>query len=141
MTISTCIVCLGDHDICMAMRGTSPNLCSFMDEEVGLLAQHDPLERSLPDEPHFILLARDPLAPGMTRLWAALRQKQWDRCPGILAAIIEHAKPIRAEAHKDRDHAQSARYVADRMADWVTVHMRAERGKGRINTSGEDYGI
>ncbi len=37
-------------------------------------AKFDCYERAEPDEPMFVLLARDPFAPILVRLWAQLRQ-------------------------------------------------------------------
>lgn len=66
-----------------------------------------------PDEPMFVLLARDPLAPVLVRLWAELR------------AATEI--PNRAEMLK-RQHAIEC---ADQMDAWRTKH---RPGKRLINT-------
>lgn len=36
--------------------------------------KHDCYEKAHPDEPMFVLLARDPLAPMLIELWAQLRE-------------------------------------------------------------------
>ena len=37
--------------------------------------KYDAYEKAAPDEPMFVLLARDPLAPALVSLWANLREQ------------------------------------------------------------------
>lgn len=68
------------------------------------LVEADPCFRaSMPDEPAFVLLARDPLAPALVRLWAAARR----------AAIAEGGRPL-----SDLAQVELAEREAELMAAW-----------------------
>lgn len=62
--------------------------------------RYDCYAKADPDEPMFILLARDPLAPEVVRLWATMRKM---------------------DAKTDRDHAKVAEALrcADAMEEWA----------------------
>lgn len=51
------------------------------------------LSKSLPDEPLFPLMARDPSAPGIIRQWAAQRRSDIDmgRKPASDMAVVQNA--------------------------------------------------
>lgn len=68
------------------------------------LIESDPcFVAALPDEPAFVLLARDPMAPALVRLWAAARR----------VAIAEGARPS-----SDLSQVEAAERGAEDMARW-----------------------
>lgn len=86
---------------------------------------------ALPDEEYFLLLARDPLAAGLTMIWASLRVGDFAaasenfmslcRQPGL----IQHYK-----SHPDIAKSQESVEVAERMAAWRERNLTAgEDGK------------
>lgn len=64
-----------------------------------------------PDEPMFVLLARDPLAPWLVRLWEAARHQM---------------KPELGPFERD-EKAKEARACADAMARWAWEHGKVTR--------------
>lgn len=66
-------------------------------------AAFDCYANALPDEPMFILLARDPNAPSLVRAWAADREM----------AIMFHKRPA-----SDQAMVEEARYCAATMETW-----------------------
>ena len=86
-----------------AITGTDPN---------------DPIARQHDGEPRFALMARDPIAPGLTRLWAALRaRKTWAVSSIVKNLVVEAGKlPWRPDA--DPQHAISAQAIANEMDIW-----------------------
>lgn len=78
---------------------------------------HDPLARKEADEPHFVLLARDPRAAHQTRLYAALREQKFAAADAIYANLKKLCAKLPLHP-KDRDHAWSARAVATDMDIW-----------------------
>lgn len=75
-------------------------------------AKFDCYGNALPDEPMFILLARDPLAPAVVKFWAELREQ----------AIETGNKP-----ESDRPMIVEARECAINMEHW----RKANNGKWR----------
>jgi hypothetical protein len=65
--------------------------------------QFDCYENAMPDEPMFILLARDPLAPELVERWAARRSLDIATC----------IRPI-----EDRPMVDEARECAEKMREW-----------------------
>ena len=61
------------------------------------------LAKAEDDEPIFVLLARDPLAPALVRLWA-------------------EARGLAAREQRDGDKADEAERVADDMERWAAEH-------------------
>lgn len=83
----------------------------------------DCYEAAHPDEPLFTLLARDPAAPGMLRIWAALREGNWIDAHRQFARLMETSmdRPITygsEEHHRDCRKAQEAYGCADDMEGW-----------------------
>lgn len=99
------------------------------------MTEHDPLQRQLPTEPRFPLLARDVRAEVLVTVWAYLRERKWDQAQTALAAGIERLKGEPSDPHKDKTHAASARQVATKMHLWRRYEMSAEEPKGRVNTT------
>jgi len=68
------------------------------------LIESDPcFVKAMPDEPAFVLLARDPMAPALVRLWVAARR----------VAIAEGARPM-----SDLQQVTLAELEAERMEAW-----------------------
>ena len=68
--------------------------------------EYDCYSKAKPDEPMFVLLARDPLSPSLVRLWARMRH---------LLAIANPAKM----SNYNEDLKQGAAYrCADQMEAW-----------------------
>lgn len=61
------------------------------------------LDAAMPDEPMFVLLARDPNMPALVRLWASIRRVQ----------IAEGARPT-----TDLTQVEEAERLADRAVRW-----------------------
>lgn len=59
--------------------------------------RYDCHAKAAPDEPLFTLLARDPLAPGLVDLWAALRNHDWGGAQQCLARLHERAERLARE--------------------------------------------
>lgn len=61
--------------------------------------QHDCYDKADPDEPMFVLLARDPLAPILVELWASMREHlagnpaKVKEARGCAAAMRSYRKP------------------------------------------------
>lgn len=68
-------------------------------------SRHDGYAKAEPDEPVFTLLARDPMAPQLIRLWAAQR---WSE-------------------HEDPSVVADARRIADAMEEWRKKHRPGTR--------------
>lgn len=68
-----------------------------------------------PDEPMFTLLARDPLAPGLVRIWAALRSRHPATAMAFLTDLVETARTLPVERpHKSYE----ALTCSDDMVTW-----------------------
>ena len=79
---------------------------------------YDCYENALPDEPMFVLLARDPSAPELVEYWATERQRQ-----------IDNAR----RPHPDQAMVDEAVRCAANMRHWRVVNngkWRASSGKG-----------
>jgi hypothetical protein len=82
------------------------------------LIEQDPcFKAALPDEPAFVLLARDPLAPALVRLWAAQRR----------TAIAEGARP-----NSDLSQVEAAEREADLMQRWRSDADESWRKQGQL---------
>jgi hypothetical protein len=87
-------------------------------------SKYDCYHNAEPDEPMFILLARDISAPCLTDLWAILREiagdgstKNYERAFSILReaiAVMRQSKKPPA----DEDKMKEARSCAEAMRDW-----------------------
>lgn len=89
----------------------------------------DCLGAALPDEEYFLLLARDPLAAGLTMIWASLRL-------GDLASAATNFQRLCTQPgliphyreHPDQAKAEEAVEVAQRMVDWRERNLTAGEG-------------
>ena len=79
--------------------------------------------KAMDDEPGFVLLARDPLAPGLVRLWATARR----------VAIAEGARPA-----SDLVQVELAEREAEKMVLWRRDAEGSWREQHRMNFTGED---
>lgn len=57
---------------------------------------YDCYDKADPDEPMFILLARDPLAPGLVRKWAEARRMNQDHDDDKIAEALRCAEAMEA---------------------------------------------
>ncbi len=79
---------------------------------------HDPMTRALPDEPHFLLLARDPTAAELVRIWIAIRRRD----ASLVDAVAKRLKAYIARMPyrpKDAEHVLSAQQVSNAMEIWL----------------------
>jgi hypothetical protein len=74
-------------------------------------------DAALPDEPMFVLLARDPQAPQAVRAWAAQR----------LALVHTGQRPA-----SDIQKARDAQQLADRMVEWRKNADESWRTQGQL---------
>lgn len=92
-----------------------------------------------PDEPMFVLLARDPLAPMLVERWARIRRDEMDEDPAKVAEAFDCAAAMR----QWRD----AQYV-ELTGDDLPYHLRADAAPlarcnrcGRETWSVEEVGV
>lgn len=80
---------------------------------------------ALPDEEMFVLLARDPLAPGLTKLWGAIRTANRDL---IFSAISELQGFVpEFQSASEHEKAVEAYQCAEAMRAWRTENYCAWR--------------
>lgn len=72
-------------------------------------AKYDCYANAKPDEPMFVLLARDPSAPGLVRSWARTRQ----------VAIMRREKP-----ESDMEMVREAYALANEMEKWRAANWK-----------------
>jgi hypothetical protein len=85
----------------------------------------DCLGAALPDEEYFMLLARDPLMPGLTMIWASLRVGDFQAALDNFTAMADPALVRHYMAHPDQAKSEEAVEVAQRGQAW------RERNRGR----------
>lgn len=93
----------------------------------------DPLSTQMDKEPRFPLMGRDPLAPGLVRLYADIREGKYEHCAALLDVVIRKARTRTVHPTKDAKHAWSARAIAGEMEDFYNESMRGEMPEGRVN--------
>ena len=86
---------------------------------------HDPGSRRLPDEPYFMLLARDPAAAVLVEIWAHVRSGNLVLAQAALGALDSPVSGFDAQADADAQ-IRSAMAVANQMTGWRLA--RAARG-------------
>ena len=99
------------------------------------LARHDPTDRALDGEPHFLLLARDPTAAELVRMWVAIRRRD----PALIDAIAARLKARVAKLPyrpKDAEHVTAAQQVSNAMDLWLVKQQSAPLG-GTDGETGE----
>lgn len=89
----------------------------------------DCLGAALPDEEYFMLLARDPLAAGLTMIWASLRVGD---VKAALANFTAMADPNLVQfytRHPDQAKSEEAAEVAQRMMAWRERNLKGWDGQ------------
>lgn len=94
------------------------------------MSEHDPLDRQQPDEPRFVLLARDPLAEGLTRLWAALMRQDPILARDIFENLLGVSRKLPYMPHRQTTHVRSVSEVANAMHVYLTEHRAAASPDG-----------
>jgi hypothetical protein len=82
---------------------------------------HDCHAKAGDDEPIFTLRAKDPIAPEIVRLWAAVRGGNIEEVNKVLDEIAVHVFFAR-QAPEDSEKLNEARKVADDMRQWGLNH-------------------
>jgi hypothetical protein len=89
----------------------------------------DCLGAALPDEEYFMLLARDPLAAGLTMIWASLRLGDFASATANFQRLCTQPGLIpHYRQHPDQAKAEEAVEVAQRMVDWRERNLTAGEG-------------
>ena len=68
------------------------------------------------DEPAFLLLARDPIAPLLVEAWAYLRMGQWSMATQALGHVINAAHELDAQRNDDPQILSAFRIVGEMVA-------------------------
>lgn len=85
----------------------------------------DCLGAALPDEEYFLLLARDPLMPGLTMIWASLRVGDIESALANFRALCDPALVQHYVRNPDTAKSEEAVEVAQRGQDWRERNLRA----------------
>lgn len=80
--------------------------------------QFDCHANALPDEPMFILLGRDPLAPYLTQIWAMIRAGDRQGARRVFHELIIDPKSGRFVTEPDADKAVNAAICSSEMMQW-----------------------
>lgn len=99
------------------------------------MSDHDPLDRELPGERHFALMARDPAAPSFVRAYAYWRERKFEQAYAVLRAEEPRTRSRGRAPHKDAQHAASARQIADYMDLWRIENMKGEEIGGLVSST------
>lgn len=94
-----------------------------------MTTEHDPLPRQMEDEPRFVLLARDPLAPYIVRLYAALRERKINSAQDIFRNTCHALPKFPFHPQSDPEHARSAQGVAIQMDLWLINKTKEQLGE------------
>lgn len=98
-------------------------------------ATHDPIDRALPGEPRLSLMARDVLSPGFDRLYAIIRESGPEHKAAarqLLERIFLTNDSRPKNPGKDREHAWSARRIADESEAFYNKYIRGEPPRHRV---------
>jgi hypothetical protein len=86
----------------------------------------DCLAAALPDEEYFMLLARDPLAPGLSMIWASIRVGDFKAASeNFMVMCQQPGLLLHYQKHPDTAKSQEAGEVAERMVAWRERNLRA----------------
>lgn len=80
--------------------------------------KYDCYANAEPDEPMFVLLARDELAPVVVRIWAALRYGSLTSAEAGIRLGVEIGK---SKTPMDKEKLKEAQQCADAMEAWIKV--------------------
>jgi hypothetical protein len=83
----------------------------------------DCYDKAEPDEPMFVLLARDPLAGFLTSIWSKLRYGDIEAAQVVFAAMCDRAAP-RYTVEPDVDKASEALDCSLAMFKWREMNRR-----------------
>ena len=89
----------------------------------------DCLAAALPDEEYFLLLARDPLAPGLAMIWASLRIGDAESAFGNFRALCDPQLIQHYVRNPDTAKSEEAVDVAQRMVIWREHNLTAGEGR------------
>jgi hypothetical protein len=102
----------------------------------------DCLGAALPDEEYFMLLARDPLAAGLTMIWASLRLGDFAAATANFQSLCTQPGLIpHYRNHPDQAKAEEAVEVAQRMVAWRECNLTAGEGGKPSWKSSRAYGV
>jgi hypothetical protein len=71
-----------------------------------------------PDEPYFLLRAKDPVAPYLTMMWAASRKGDWAGCLDLVTAMTINEDIAARIGSDDNPKLGEARACARSMDEW-----------------------
>lgn len=102
----------------------------------------DCLGAALPDEEYFMLLARDPLAAGLTMIWASLRLGDFAAATANFQSLCTQPGLIpHYRNHPDTAKAEEAVEVAQRMVAWRGINLTAGENGQPSWKSSRAYGV
>jgi hypothetical protein len=85
------------------------------------LEMTDCYHKAEPGEPKFTLLARDPLAPNLTRLWAAIREGEPAEAANQFAELMRVGTRYVGEPSRP-EKVEGACEIAGNMETWAAKH-------------------
>lgn len=88
----------------------------------------DCYEAAEPDEPMFVLLARDPLAAHLVAIWSHIREGKSEKAHSVFAALLTNADVQTFKMAPDNPKALEAMQCAMQMAIY-----RKKRERGKTN--------
>lgn len=102
-----------------------------------IVAKHDPRDRKMAGEPSIEFVARDALSPGLSAVYAALREMRFDMADALYEALkaTRRAQPFHPQ--KDPEHAIAVRQLANEMRAWRFVNMPKPEVEGLIAVADE----
>jgi hypothetical protein len=89
----------------------------------------DCLGAALPDEEYFMLLARDPLAAGLTMIWASLRVGDVQTALENFTRMADPSLVHHYIRNPDKAKSEEAVEVAQRMVDWRERNLKGWDGR------------
>jgi hypothetical protein len=102
-----------------------------------VVEKHDPSDRKMAGEPSIEFLARDALSPGLSAVYAAIREMKFDLADQLYAGLkaTRRAQPFHPQ--KDPEHAVAVRQLANEMRAWRFVNMPKPPVEGHVNAGPE----
>ena len=76
------------------------------------------IKKAEPGEPEFNLLARDPVAPSLVRLWAAIREADYKQAAFEYNSLISSAVTYYETNPTDDEQLANACDIAGKMEQW-----------------------
>lgn len=78
----------------------------------------DCYHKAEPGEPKFTLIGRDPLAPGLVRLWAALRDGDVVDAAECFSDLVSNMSEAKYPREHDAEKILNARKIAFELEKW-----------------------